>query len=318
MMDADAFRQVMGHFATGVAIVASRRENGEACGLTANAVTSVSLDPLLVSVCIDRAASSHDCVISSGRFAISVLGAEDEWLARRFSEADTSNKFEGVRLLEAVTGSPVLESALAWLDCGIWKVVEAGDHSIVVGEALEGGARWGTPLLFHRGSYVRLDAGAGGERPIRRRQEVRRATDGAPEAGGLSMSRAVRGGAAVLTPFLVGVAAAAAAQTSAALLLYMGSGFLSALSLIVAVQMVALSVGLWVGTGVPAGGLDVLRRRWLAALLAFATAAVLSGGWMMLRDLGSTGAGRALGLGLLAAWPLYAAGTLMAGLAARG
>lgn len=157
MIDGDTFRQVMGHFVTGVTIVASQREGGEPCGLTANAVASVSLDPLLVLVCVDRKAASHDCVISSGRFAISVLSAEDEGLARRFSEPQGPDKFEGVRIWRGVSGSPILESAVAWLDCRIWRVVEAGDHSIVLGEALEGGVAGGAPLLFYRGECRRLD-----------------------------------------------------------------------------------------------------------------------------------------------------------------
>lgn len=156
MVDEVRFRQIMGEFVTGVTVVTSRRESGEPCGLTANAVASVSLDPLLVLVCIDRRAASHDCVVSSGRFAISVLAAEDEWVARRFSEPEGANKFHGLEVRTAVTGSPIVGCALAWLDCRIWKVVEAGDHSIVVGEALDGGVRDGDPLLFHRGRYVRL------------------------------------------------------------------------------------------------------------------------------------------------------------------
>lgn len=158
MLGEDRFREIMGQFVTGVTVVTSRREGGEPCGLTANAVASVSLHPVLVLVCIDRRAASHDCVISSGRFAISVLAADDEWVARRFSESDGPDKFDGLEVEVAVTGSPILKRALAWLDCRIWRVVEGGDHSIVVGEALDGSARAGDPLLFHRGRYVQLSS----------------------------------------------------------------------------------------------------------------------------------------------------------------
>lgn len=122
----------------------------------------------------------------------------------------------------------------------------------------------------------------------------------------------------VVAPFLVGVAAAVAMETSATLLLYMGRGLLPAVSLVVAVGLAALAVGLWAGSRPGSERLEVLRRRWLGTLLAFAAAAALSAGWMMLREIGTTMPGRALGLGLLVAWPLYAVGVLLAGLGARG
>lgn len=123
---------------------------------------------------------------------------------------------------------------------------------------------------------------------------------------------------ALVVPFLVGGVAAVTVETSAALLLYVGRGLLSALSLVVAVDLVALAVGLWAGGGAGVGAPEALRRRWLGALLAFVAAAVVSAGWMMHRDLRTAGAGRALGLALLAAWPLYALGTLLAELGREG
>src|SRR5690606_15385352 len=141
MPDELQFRHVMAHFATGVTIVTSRSPDGRPCGLTANSVASVSLSPLLVLVCVDRAAASHACIVDGGAFAISILDRRQEGLARRFSAADRSGRFEDVACRVETTGSPVLEDALAWLDCRVRNVYEEGDHSIVVGEVVACDAR---------------------------------------------------------------------------------------------------------------------------------------------------------------------------------
>ena len=146
----------MGHFPTGVTVVTSRSPDASPCGLTANSVASVSLVPLLVLVCLDRDASSHGCITDGGAFAISVLSADDEDLARRFAKGGWRDRFRGVDLREAVTGSPILSRALAWMDCRVTEVYQAGDHSIVVGEVVASDARDGNPLLFFRGKYHRM------------------------------------------------------------------------------------------------------------------------------------------------------------------
>lgn len=143
----------MGHFATGVAVVTGRGGTGRPFGLTVNAVTSVSLEPVLVLVCLDRTAESHARVLSGGVFAVNVLGADGEWLARRFSEAERGDRFDGVHFRVESTGSPILGDALAWLDCRLWRCYEGGDHSIVVGEVEACDAAPGPPLLFYRGRY---------------------------------------------------------------------------------------------------------------------------------------------------------------------
>ena len=146
----------MGHLPTGVTIVTSRKSDGAPCGLTANAVASVSLDPLLVLVCVDRASVTHGCITAGGNFAISVLSSGDEDLARRFAHSDRGARFDGIELEQAVTGSPILSHALAWMDCRVTQVHQAGDHSIVVGEVLSCDAREGEPLLFFRGGFHRV------------------------------------------------------------------------------------------------------------------------------------------------------------------
>jgi flavin reductase (DIM6/NTAB) family NADH-FMN oxidoreductase RutF len=148
----------MGSFPTGVTVVTSRSPDASPCGMTANSVASVSLDPVLVLVCLDRSASSHGCITEGGAFAISVLSAEDEDLARRFARGRWRERFNGLELREEVTGSPILSRALAWMDCRVTEVYEAGDHSIVVGEVLACDAREGEPLVFYRGGYHRMNA----------------------------------------------------------------------------------------------------------------------------------------------------------------
>lgn len=158
MVDDVRFRNVMGHFTTGVAVVTAARTDGSPCGLTANSVASVSLRPFLTLVCVDRQARSHDAILSSGSFGISILAAGDEWLARRFSAGHREERFDGLSYRAERTGSPILDDALAWLDCRIRDVHDGGDHSIVVGEVLACAAREGEPLLFFRGEYRRMES----------------------------------------------------------------------------------------------------------------------------------------------------------------
>ncbi|MFW5947373.1 MAG: flavin reductase family protein [Gemmatimonadota bacterium] len=150
------FRRVLGHFATGVAVVTARGRDGVVRGLTANAITSVSLDPPLVLVCVEREADTHDVIADAGTFAISVLGEDDEALARRFAEYPSGVRFDGVARTEAATGAPVLGAALAWVDCRVWATYDGGDHTIFVGEVLEADAVDGSPLVYFRGGYGRL------------------------------------------------------------------------------------------------------------------------------------------------------------------
>lgn len=148
------FRTVMGHFATGVTLVTGSDAGGDPVGLTANAVASVSLDPALLLVCLDRESSSLPVLLETGRFAVSILGAEDEELARRFSGEAPEDRFQGLDLRRASTGAPILSRALAWADCRVWKTMEAGDHVILVGRVLACGiSEEGPPLVFFQGAY---------------------------------------------------------------------------------------------------------------------------------------------------------------------
>lgn len=156
LFDTAEFRRILGHWVTGVAVVTTRTADGRPCGLTANAVASLSLEPPLVLVCVERQADTHDCILRTGSFAIAVLGQAQERLARRFALDEAGGKFDGVAFREERTGAPVLEGALAWVDCRLWRHYEGGDHTIFVGEVLAGDAQEGEPLLYYRGGYGRL------------------------------------------------------------------------------------------------------------------------------------------------------------------
>ena len=154
MVDENRFRDVMSRLVTGVALVTCRLD-GSVHGLTVNAVSSVSLNPPLVLVCLDRRGNSHDPVIAAGAFAVSVLASHQEEMAHRFARGTHRERFAGVKFRDSSSGSPVLPDALAWLDCRVQAVHPAGDHSIVVGEVLGCGAGEGDPLVFFRSEYGR-------------------------------------------------------------------------------------------------------------------------------------------------------------------
>ena len=150
------FRRVLGHFPTGVAVVAARSGHEPPRGLTANSVTSVSLDPPLVLVCVEKTSDTHPIIAASGAFAVSVLAQDQESLARRFATYEAEEKFRGVAHRQEATGAPVLEEALAWVDCRVTGAYEGGDHTIFLGEVVAADAADGPPLVYFRGGFTRL------------------------------------------------------------------------------------------------------------------------------------------------------------------
>lgn len=155
--DVSEFRRVLGHFATGVSVVAARAGTDvEPRAMTVNALASLSLDPPLVLVCVERAADTHAAIVAAGTFGISILTETQEALSRRFAaETHEVDKFRSVAWHEEATGAPILNDALAWLDCRTWATYPGGDHTIFVGEVVAGDAREGAPLVFYRGGYGR-------------------------------------------------------------------------------------------------------------------------------------------------------------------
>jgi flavin reductase (DIM6/NTAB) family NADH-FMN oxidoreductase RutF len=162
-VDPARYREVMGSFATGVAIVTAHSDAGPA-GLTTNAVTSLSLDPLLLLVCFDNGSRTLPIVEQAGRFAVNVLRAGQEDLARVFaSKRVAEEKFESVTHTVA-HGVPVLDDALAWVACDLASVQAVGDHSIGIGRVThvssdDDPAGANDPLLFFRGGFARLAHG---------------------------------------------------------------------------------------------------------------------------------------------------------------
>ncbi|HSJ25900.1 MAG TPA: flavin reductase family protein [Longimicrobiales bacterium] len=155
-VESDEFRRILGHWTTGVAVVATVTEHGEPRGLTANAVASVSLEPRLVLACIERGADTHGSILAAGCFSISVLPQEAERTARRFAGEATESKFDGIAYHTGATGAPILDEALAWVDCRLHARHDAGDHTIFVGEVVAGDAHEAEPLVYYRGGYNRL------------------------------------------------------------------------------------------------------------------------------------------------------------------
>lgn len=152
------FRRIMRHYPTGVTIVTAAHRDGTPFGLTANSVTSVSLDPPLLLVCVSEKSSSLGAILSSGAFAVNVLGAGAAAIAARFAEADTHRRFDGVRYTAEGDGSPIIKDVVAWMSCSLYRTFEAGDHLILVGHVNEADADGGDPLLFFRGRYRSLDS----------------------------------------------------------------------------------------------------------------------------------------------------------------
>ncbi|MEU5036983.1 flavin reductase family protein [Streptomyces rubiginosohelvolus] len=150
------FRRVLGHFASGITVVTARDADGPT-GFACQSFASLSLDPPLVTFMVARTSTTWPRIARAGAFCVNILGAEQGALCRGFAVSG-ADKFAGVAYGDApATGSPLLDSVPAWIDCRIHAVHTGGDHLIVVGrvEAL-GAEEEGEPLLFHRGAFGRL------------------------------------------------------------------------------------------------------------------------------------------------------------------
>jgi flavin reductase (DIM6/NTAB) family NADH-FMN oxidoreductase RutF len=151
-VEPEQFRSVMGHFATGVTVVTAATPQGPV-GMTANAVCSLSLEPLLLLVAFDNDARTLPVVRETGRFGVNVLAAGQEELARLFaSKTPEREKFAGVAHT-VNDGIPVIEGVLAWVGCRLERLVPAGDHTIGIGAVEAAEAGHGAPLLWFRGRY---------------------------------------------------------------------------------------------------------------------------------------------------------------------
>ncbi len=155
-IDQDAFRAVLGRFASGVTILTARDGGGRDHGMTVSAFCSVSLDPPLVLACVDRAAKMHDLLMTLEHVGISILAWNQEALSRRFAELE-SDRFEGLGYARGESGVVLFEDALAHLECRVRIRQPAGDHTIFVCEVDRVGIRPDRPLLYYRGGYAQLE-----------------------------------------------------------------------------------------------------------------------------------------------------------------
>ena len=158
---AEDLRAAIGHFATGVAVIASRTAAGAPVGATASAVASLSLDPPLVLVCFDRGSRTLAAVREHGAFAINVLAAHHRDVSTAFARRGAGEElWEVIEHRHGISGSPHLHDALATLDCAVHEILPGGDHEIVVGRVLDTaqGTQGHEPLVYYRGAYASLAA----------------------------------------------------------------------------------------------------------------------------------------------------------------
>ena len=155
----DLLRAAAGTFATGVTVVTTSTDAG-LFGCTANAVTSLSLDPPLMLVCLDRSTNTHPQLLDARAFAINVIRSEPgaEELCLTFA-GKSEDKFAGVEWRPGATGSPLLAAALAYLECELDATYEGGDHTIFIGRVVAAEVVGGEPLLFYRGRFTTLPDG---------------------------------------------------------------------------------------------------------------------------------------------------------------
>lgn len=160
-VDPDTFRGAMSRFVTGVTVMTTVID-GTPHGMTANAVASVSLDPVLILVCVERGTVMEHAVASSGVFALSVLAGDQEELSVHFADPGRPggrSMFAVAPYDIGVTGSPLLRDALGWLECRVWAVHDGGDHQIVVGEVVGiDVGRDADALVYFRSDYGRAPA----------------------------------------------------------------------------------------------------------------------------------------------------------------
>lgn len=151
--DSATFRRVLGHYPTGVCIVTAQGRDGQPVGMSVGSFTSVSLDPPLVAFFPDRRSSSWPRIEAAGRFCVNILGSDQLDLCARFAQRG-ADKFAGVSHRASANGSPILDGVVAWIDCDLHAVHEAGDHYITLGavRGLEVESP-GRPLLFFQGAY---------------------------------------------------------------------------------------------------------------------------------------------------------------------
>jgi len=154
-IDSQQLRYVLGHFATGVTVITTKDGSGKPFGLTANAFTSLSLNPPLVLVCVDKTVQCYACFEESKLFAVNLLAENQEEISRRFATKGVE-KFAGIQWRTSEHGLALLEGAIGYIECKVAQSYNGGDHTIYVGEILAATASGDRPLLFFKGRYRKL------------------------------------------------------------------------------------------------------------------------------------------------------------------
>jgi flavin reductase (DIM6/NTAB) family NADH-FMN oxidoreductase RutF len=160
-VSSEIFRKVMGSFPTGITVLTAEREPGQVHGMTANSLVSVSLDPLLILVCIDQEARLLSYMKSQGRFGVNILRDTQQAVSEHFAGPTQNPANEaklGVKFCWTMTGIPLLEDALAHIGCNVVAQHAAGDHTIFVAEVESLELKEGEPLLYHRGKYGKIQS----------------------------------------------------------------------------------------------------------------------------------------------------------------
>lgn len=158
-IDAARYRQIVGHFATGVTVVTTAHE-GWLHGMTANSLTSVSLNPLLLLVCVDKTANMHEQIPKAGRFTVNILADDQEDISRTFAATTEpeQGRLQGVAYKLGPHEAPLIDDALAYMECEVTATFDGGDHTIYMASVVNGDvADSGAPLLFYRGGYRKLE-----------------------------------------------------------------------------------------------------------------------------------------------------------------
>lgn len=148
-------RRVMGHFATGVTVITTKDAEGNPQGLTANAFMSLSLNPPLVIISVDKGATCYSCFELQNGFTVNFLSEDQEEISRRFATKG-ADKFAGLQWHAGSNGAAMIDGALGYVECNITQCHDGGDHTIVVGEVVNVAADGDRPLLFFKGKYQRL------------------------------------------------------------------------------------------------------------------------------------------------------------------
>jgi len=154
-VDKAEFRQALGHFASSVTVVTAATAGVGKSGITVTAFSSLSLEPPLILVCLDKRAKLHDQLGKGGFFAVHVLSEGQELISRRFAVSE-GDQFAGLAYTTGVSGAPLLDACLAVIECRITDLLPGGDHTIFVAEVESSVIREGKPLLYFRGGYAQL------------------------------------------------------------------------------------------------------------------------------------------------------------------